>query len=74
MAPIIGRKATKAVVKKKAVTFVIDCAKPVEDKIMDIGALHHDCSSRREAAGGDRAHSSTAARRCDAQFRRQAGG
>ncbi len=38
MAPVVlGRKATKTVAKKKALNFVIDCAKPVDDKIMDIG-------------------------------------
>lgn len=35
MAPIFGKKkATPA--KKKATTFTIDCAKPVEDKIMEV--------------------------------------
>ncbi|KAL6759042.1 ribosomal protein L22 component of cytosolic 80S ribosome and 60S large subunit [Haematococcus lacustris] len=39
MAPIIGRKAPKAATKKKALVFVIDCSKPVDDKIMEIGSF-----------------------------------
>jgi hypothetical protein len=35
MAPAFG-KTGKAAAKKKALTFTIDCAKPVEDKIMEV--------------------------------------
>lgn len=33
------QKKTAQKGKKKALTFVIDCAKPVDDKIMDINAF-----------------------------------
>mmetsp|Transcript_38710 Transcript_38710/g.98985 ORF Transcript_38710/g.98985 Transcript_38710/m.98985 type:complete len:131 (+) Transcript_38710:98-490(+) len=42
MAPLIGKKtagAKGAKGKKKAQTFVIDCSKPVEDKIMEIATF-----------------------------------
>mmetsp|Transcript_36864 Transcript_36864/g.81997 ORF Transcript_36864/g.81997 Transcript_36864/m.81997 type:complete len:128 (+) Transcript_36864:65-448(+) len=39
MAPIIGKKAAPTKAKKKALSFVIDCSKPVEDKIMEIGSF-----------------------------------
>lgn len=39
MAPIIGRKVAKGPAKKKALTFTIDCSKPVEDKIMEVRRL-----------------------------------
>ncbi|URE03438.1 zinc finger, C3HC4 type, domain containing protein [Musa troglodytarum] len=38
--------------KKKGSTFVIDCAKPVEDKIMDIASLEKFLQERIKAAGG----------------------
>ncbi|KAL8527952.1 hypothetical protein ACS0TY_005679 [Phlomoides rotata] len=37
--------------KKKAVTFVIDCAKPVEDKIMDIASLEKFLQERIKVGG-----------------------
>lgn len=39
MAPVIGRKVAKGPAKKKALTFTIDCSKPVEDKIMEVRRL-----------------------------------
>jgi large subunit ribosomal protein L22e len=37
MAPtIFGKKVVKGAAKKKAIVFTIDCAKPVEDKIMEV--------------------------------------
>ncbi|KAK3276120.1 60S ribosomal protein L22 [Cymbomonas tetramitiformis] len=40
MAPIIKKKpAAPAAGKKKAATFVIDCSKPVDDKIMEIASF-----------------------------------
>jgi Ribosomal L22e protein family len=35
----VGKKAAGPKGKKKAQTFTIDCAKPVEDKIMDIASF-----------------------------------
>lgn len=37
--------------KKKAVTFTIDCAKPVEDKIMDIASLEKFLQERIKVGG-----------------------
>ncbi|KAK3230487.1 hypothetical protein Dsin_002368 [Dipteronia sinensis] len=37
-----GAGAAGAKGKKKGATFTIDCAKPVEDKIMDIASLEND--------------------------------
>ncbi|KAK4427637.1 60S ribosomal protein L22-2 [Sesamum alatum] len=37
--------------KKKAATFVIDCAKPVEDKIMDIASLEKFLQERIKVGG-----------------------
>ncbi|THU64661.1 hypothetical protein C4D60_Mb01t28810 [Musa balbisiana] len=39
-----GAVAAAKGVKKKGSTFVIDCAKPVEDKIMDIASLEKSIS------------------------------
>jgi large subunit ribosomal protein L22e len=39
MAVIVGKKAAAPKAKKKALTFTIDCAKPVDDKIMDISSF-----------------------------------
>eukprot|EP00877_Chromochloris_zofingiensis_P004714 jgi/Chrzof1/14243/Cz08g30250.t1 len=39
MAVTVGKKPAKVAAKKKAQTFVIDCTKPVEDKIMEIGSF-----------------------------------
>lgn len=36
---VIGKKATGPKAKKKAQTFVIDCSKPVDDKIMEIATF-----------------------------------
>ncbi|KAJ1690045.1 hypothetical protein LUZ63_014200 [Rhynchospora breviuscula] len=38
--------------KKGSSTFVIDCAKPVEDKIMDIASLEKFLQERIKVAGG----------------------
>ncbi|KAJ0980648.1 hypothetical protein J5N97_008903 [Dioscorea zingiberensis] len=38
--------------KKKGSTFLIDCAKPVEDKIMDIASLEKFLQERIKVAGG----------------------
>ena len=35
----VGKKAAGPKGKKKAQTYVIDCGKPVEDKIMDIASF-----------------------------------
>jgi len=37
--------------KKKVVIFTIDCAKPVEDKIMDIASLEKFLQERIKVAG-----------------------
>ncbi|CAI9786161.1 unnamed protein product [Fraxinus pennsylvanica] len=37
--------------KKKAATFVIDCSKPVEDKIMDIASLEKFLQERIKVGG-----------------------
>ncbi|KAK1277927.1 60S ribosomal protein L22-2 [Acorus gramineus] len=38
--------------KKKGSTFTIDCAKPVEDKIMDIASLEKFLQERIKVSGG----------------------
>ncbi|XP_030463141.2 60S ribosomal protein L22-2-like [Syzygium oleosum] len=45
-----GGGGAKAV-KKKGATFVIDCAKPVEDKIMDIASLEKFLQERIKVDG-----------------------
>ncbi|XP_078160044.1 large ribosomal subunit protein eL22z-like [Carex rostrata] len=55
MAPTVksGSAAAKGGAKKKgSSTFVIDCAKPVEDKIMDIASLEKFLQERIKVAGG----------------------
>jgi large subunit ribosomal protein L22e len=48
-----GAAAAKGGPKKKgSVTFVIDCTKPVEDKIMDIASLEKFLQERIKVAGG----------------------
>ena len=37
--------------KKKAVTFIIDCSKPVDDKIMDIAAFEKFLQERIKVDG-----------------------
>lgn len=44
-------KMSKGGGKKKATTFVIDCAKPVEDKIMDIASLEKFLQERIKVGG-----------------------
>ncbi len=39
MAVTVGKKPAAKVAKKKALTFTIDCTKPVEDKIMEIASF-----------------------------------
>ncbi|KAH7678694.1 Ribosomal protein L22e protein [Dioscorea alata] len=46
-----GATAAKAG-KKKGSTFVIDCTKPVDDKIMDIASLEKFLQERIKVAGG----------------------
>lgn len=43
--------ATGAKGKKKGASFVIDCAKPVEDKIMDIASLEKFLQERIKVGG-----------------------
>ena len=43
--------ATAAKGKKKGATFTIDCAKPVEDKIMDIASLEKFLQERIKVGG-----------------------
>ncbi|KAI9082639.1 hypothetical protein K1719_035508 [Acacia pycnantha] len=43
--------STGAKGKKKGATFVIDCAKPVEDKIMDIASLEKFLQERIKVGG-----------------------
>ncbi|KAJ4799203.1 60S ribosomal protein L22 [Rhynchospora pubera] len=48
-----GAAAAKGGARKKgSSTFVIDCAKPVEDKIMDIASLEKFLQERIKVAGG----------------------
>ncbi|KAJ0976280.1 hypothetical protein J5N97_018245 [Dioscorea zingiberensis] len=44
--------AAAKVGKKKGSTFLIDCAKPVEDKIMDIASLEKFLQERIKVGGG----------------------
>jgi hypothetical protein len=53
MARGVAAAAAKGGPKKKgSVTFVIDCTKPVEDKIMDIASLEKFLQERIKVAGG----------------------
>ncbi|PKI65074.1 hypothetical protein CRG98_014543 [Punica granatum] len=45
------RKAGSVAGKKKGVAFVIDCAKPVEDKIMDVASLEKFLQERIKVEG-----------------------
>ncbi|MQL77312.1 hypothetical protein Taro_009735 [Colocasia esculenta] len=47
-----GSGGAKVGKKKGATTFTIDCAKPVEDKIMDIASLEKFLQERIKVAGG----------------------
>ncbi|XP_078445227.1 large ribosomal subunit protein eL22z-like [Wolffia australiana] len=47
-----GAAGAKAGKKKGSTTFTIDCAKPVEDKIMDIASLEKFLQERIKVAGG----------------------
>lgn len=47
----MSRGAAGAKGKKKGATFVIDCAKPVEDKIMDIASLEKFLQERIKVGG-----------------------
>lgn len=46
-----GAAAGAKVGKKKAATFVIDCGKPVEDKIMEIASLEKFLQERIKVGG-----------------------
>ena len=46
-----GAKMSGAKGKKKGASFVIDCAKPVEDKIMDIASLEKFLQERIKVGG-----------------------
>ncbi|CAA7398404.1 unnamed protein product [Spirodela intermedia] len=48
----VGSAGAKGGKKKGATTFTIDCAKPVEDKIMDIASLEKFLQERIKVAGG----------------------
>jgi hypothetical protein len=48
----MARGAATAAKKKGSVTFVVDCTKPVEDKIMDIASLEKFLQERIKVAGG----------------------
>ena len=52
MARTASSGGPKGGAKKKGSTFVIDCAKPVEDKIMDIASLEKFLQERIKVAGG----------------------
>ena len=47
-----GAAGAKGGKKKGSITFTIDCAKPVEDKIMDIASLEKFLQERIKVAGG----------------------
>uniref|UniRef100_A0A0C9RYZ2 Large ribosomal subunit protein eL22 n=1 Tax=Wollemia nobilis TaxID=56998 RepID=A0A0C9RYZ2_9CONI len=53
MGPQVGKKGGSAAKggKKKANTFVIDCGKPVEDKIMDIASFEKFLQDRIKVGG-----------------------
>ncbi|XP_062215638.1 large ribosomal subunit protein eL22z-like [Phragmites australis] len=52
MARGVAAAAAKGGKKKGSVAFVIDCAKPVEDKIMEIASLEKFLQERIKVAGG----------------------
>lgn len=49
--PSLLKKPTTAKGKKKALSFVVDCSKPVDDSIMDIGAFETFLSERIKVNG-----------------------
>ncbi|GLJ37794.1 hypothetical protein SUGI_0768180 [Cryptomeria japonica] len=53
MAPLVAKKGAAPAKggKKKANTFVIDCGKPVEDKIMDIASFEKFLQDRIKVGG-----------------------
>ncbi|GJN23412.1 hypothetical protein PR202_gb11060 [Eleusine coracana subsp. coracana] len=52
MARGVAAAAKGGTKKKGSATFVIDCTKPVEDKIMDIASLEKFLQERIKVAGG----------------------
>ena len=59
VAPMAKKAQPKGVKKIKQQTFVIDCSKPVEDKIMEIASLQKFLTDRIKVNGktGDSNHS-----------------
>lgn len=51
VAPMAKKAAPKGIKKIKQQTFVIDCSKPVEDKIMEIAALQKFLQDRIKVNG-----------------------
>lgn len=49
--PSLLKKPTATKGKKKALSFVVDCSKPVDDSIMDIGAFETFLSERIKVRG-----------------------
>jgi large subunit ribosomal protein L22e len=49
--PSLLKKPTVSKGKKKALSFVVDCSKPVDDSIMDIGAFETFLSERIKVNG-----------------------
>lgn len=58
MAVTIGKKP-KAAAKKKALTFTIDCSKPVDDKIMEISSFEKFLEQKIKVRGGPRREGSS---------------
>jgi large subunit ribosomal protein L22e len=49
MPSLMKKPAAKG--KKKALSFVVDCSKPVEDSIMDLGAFESFLAERIKVGG-----------------------
>lgn len=56
--PSLLKKPAVGKGKKKALSFVVDCSKPVDDSIMDIGAFEAFLSERIKVRGKAGAHCS----------------
>jgi large subunit ribosomal protein L22e len=56
--PSLLKKPTAGKGKKKALSFVVDCSKPVDDAIMDIGAFETFLTERIKVNGKAGAYTS----------------
>jgi large subunit ribosomal protein L22e len=56
MAVTVGKKPKAAAKKAKALTFTIDCSKPVDDKIMEISSFEKFLEQKIKVGLGNSGH------------------